>query len=288
MVLKKIRDFLNKETKISILKFLSLSSIIFSILLLVVSSNLKIPNNLNNIELMNESTDKLINFLEKSNNFKKLLLLYFILVFSFAIYKYYRFGFTTKVALLFISSTIGFVFKLVIIAIEKACINELIKFKNFFNGNIDKIDFDPSILSKISKYYFNFKLITPQKINEEKEDDKKDKKDKNKKQKNNNSSYRNVYHVLAEKYENNTESFKPMKFNDKNFNTIQKFLDNSLFMKYQKYLILIYALQILINIILVYIPLFVNDNIPLTGKDKEKDLCNLIKNVKEKYSTPNK
>ena len=283
MILKKIRDFLNKETKISILKFLSLSSIIFSILLLVVSSNLKIPNNLNNLELMNENIDDLINFLEKSNNFKKLLLIYFILVFSFAIYKYYRFGFTTKVALLFISSTIGFVFKLLIIIIEKACINELIVFKYFINGYTDKIDFNPNFLSKISKYYFKYKPIILQEIENKKDDD--NKKQKNKKNKNNNSSYRNVYHVMTETYKNNTEPFKPMKFNEKNFNTIQKFLDNSLFMKYQKYLILIYALQIFINIILLYVPLVVDNNTILTAKDNEKDLCNIIKNVKEKYTT---
>lgn len=283
MILKKIRDFLNKETKISILKFLSLSSIIFSILLLVVSSNLKIPNNLNNLELMNENIDDLINFLEKTNNFKKLLLIYFILVFSFAIYKYYRFGFTTKVALLFISSTIGFVFKLLIIIIEKACINELIVFKYFINGYTDKIDFNPNFLSKISKYYFKYKPIILQEIENKKDDD--NKKQKNKKNKNNNSSYRNVYHVMTETYKNNTEPFKPMKFNEKNFNTIQKFLDNSLFMKYQKYLILIYALQIFINIILLYVPLVVDNNTILTAKDNEKDLCNIIKNVKEKYTT---
>lgn len=283
MILKKIRDFLNKETKISILKFLSLSSIIFSILLLVVSSNLKIPNNLNNLELMNENIDELINFLEKTNNFKKLLLIYFILVFSFAIYKYYRFGFTTKVALLFISSTIGFVFKLLIIIIEKACINELIVFKYFINGYTDKIDFNPNFLSKISKYYFKYKPIILQEIENKKDDD--NKKQKNKKNKNNNSSYRNVYHVMTETYKNNIEPFKPMKFNEKNFNTIQKFLDNSLFMKYQKYLILIYALQIFINIILLYVPLVVDNNTILTAKDNEKDLCNIIKNVKEKYTT---
>ena len=45
--------------------------------------------------------------------------------------------------------------------------------------------------------------------------------------------------------------------NNKNFDKIQSFLDNSLVLKYQKYLILVYITQIFINMFLLYVPVFV-------------------------------
>ena len=52
-MIQKIRDFLNKETKITVLKLLSISNIVLSIILLAMSSNIKIRNTLNRIDLMN-------------------------------------------------------------------------------------------------------------------------------------------------------------------------------------------------------------------------------------------
>ena len=77
---------------------------------------------------------------------------------------------------------------------------------------------------------------------------------KTKKYKKHQSIYSIIRPHLSSDYEEKIEKFKPIANTDINFDKVQEFLDNSLILKYQKYLILIYTLQIFVNIALSYLP----------------------------------
>ena len=87
-MIQKIRDFLNKETKITVLKLLSISNIVLSIILLAMSSNIKIRNTLNRIDIMNHDINDLLSIIKKSIKFNQYQLFYFVAVILFALYKY--------------------------------------------------------------------------------------------------------------------------------------------------------------------------------------------------------
>ena len=106
-MIQKIRDFLNKETKITVLKLLSISNIVLSIILLAMSSNIKIRNTLNRIDLMNDDINDLLSIIKKSIKFNQYQLFYFVAVILFALYRYNKFGPIPKVIILMISSILG-------------------------------------------------------------------------------------------------------------------------------------------------------------------------------------
>lgn len=249
-MIQKIRDFLNKETKITVLKLLSISNIVLSIILLAISSNIKIRNNLNRIDIMNDDINDLLSIIKKSIKFNQYQLFYFVAVILFALYKYNRFGLIPKVIILMISSILGLLIKIFVITLEKACINELKTFKSFINGEIILNDKNSSIINKLNLYYFKSEKLNLNDITIFEHD-----KEKTKKYKKHQSIYSIIRPHLSSDYEEKIEKFKPIANTDINFDKVQEFLDNSLILKYQKYLILIYTLQIFINIALAYLPL---------------------------------
>ena len=172
---------------------------------------------------MNNDIHNLINYLQKSIKYNKYLTLYFLGVVVFAFYRYQKKGLTKKVVLLLISSILGLLIKISVIFIEIACINELNTFKDFINGNIKEIDNNPNIIDKLKMYYFDY-----------------------------NEDYFNIFKEKILK-----ENFESLKDNEYNYDRVQLFLDNSLILKYQNYLILIYTFQIFVNLILVYLPMFI-------------------------------
>ena len=222
-MITEVKNFLGRESKISILKFFSITSILFSIFNLVFSARINIKNKLSRIQTMNNDIHNLINYLQKSIKYNKYLTLYFLGVVVFAFYRYQKKGLTKKVVLLLISSILGLFIKISVIFIEIACINELNTFKDFINGNIKDIDNNPNIIDKLKMYNFNY-----------------------------NENYFNIFKDKILK-----ENFESLKDNEDNYDRVQLFLDNSLILKYQNYLILIYTFQIFINLILVYLPMFI-------------------------------
>ena len=257
-MIQKIRDLLNKETKITVLKLLSISNIVLSIILLAMSSNIKIRNTLNRIDIMNNDINELLSIIKNSIKFNQYQLFYFVAVILFALYKYNRFGLIPKVVILMISSILGLLIKIFVIILEKACINELKTFKSFINGEIFLKDKNSSIINKLNLYYFNNEKLNLNNITifeKDKEMDKEKDKEKPKKYKKHQSIYSIIRPHLSSDYEEKIENFKPIANTDINFDKVQEFLDNSLILKYQKYLILIYTLQIFINISLAYLPL---------------------------------
>lgn len=249
-MIQKIRDFLNKETKITVLKLLSISNIVLSIILLAISSNIKIRNTLNRIDIMNDDINDLLSIIKKSIKFNQYQLFYFVAVILFSLYKYNRFGLIPKVIILMISSILGLLIKIFVIILEKACINELKTFKSFINGEIFLNDKNSSIINKLNLYYFNNKKLNLNDVTIFEQD-----KEKPKKYKKHQSIYSIIRPHLSSDYEEKIEKFKPIDNTDINFDKVQEFLDNSLILKYQKYLILIYTLQIFVNIALAYLPL---------------------------------
>ena len=253
-MIQKIRELLNKETKITVLKLLSISNIVLSIILLAMSSNIKIRNTLNRIDIMNHDINDLLSIIKKSIKFNQYQLFYFVAVILFALYKYKKFGPIPKVIILMISSILGLLIKIFVITLEKACINELKTFKSFINGEIFLNDKNSSIISKLNLYYFKSEKLNLNEITIFEEDKEQDK-EKPKKYKKHQSIYSIIRPHLSKDYEEKIEKFKPIANTDINFDKVQEFLDNSLILKYQKYLILIYTLQIFVNIALAYLPL---------------------------------
>ena len=134
-------------------------------------------------------------------------------------------------------------------------------FKLYINGEIKLNDTNPSIMNKLNLYYFNFDGQTTsndtQAETETETETQTTKSKKNKISKNTNSIYQRIRPLLSSSYHDKIELFTPLIANNINFDKIQSFLDNSLVLKYQKYLILVYITQIFINLFLLYVPIFV-------------------------------